>query len=58
MLDEEDVPACTVNVLPERPRHSLGFNPMTWTVGAGIVVTAQFFVIAVLVGALLGKVVP
>ncbi len=46
----------SVDAPPPRQRYSLGFNPMEWTVGAGIVVAAQFFVIAMLAGALLGLV--
>jgi hypothetical protein len=54
MRDEDDIPGTCVDVAPPRPRYSLGFNPMSWTVGAGVVVLVQFFVIAALVGAVLG----
>lgn len=57
-MSKDDIPVVVVDVPLERPCPSWGFSPTSWTLGAGVVVLVQFFVIAALVGALLGKVVP
>lgn len=49
---DEDVTGLVTDLPPPIRRLSLGFNPMEWTVGAGMVVLVLVMVIVALVGAL------